>query len=129
MPRLGGLALVEALRADTRTAAVPVLLLSARAGEEASVEGLQAGADDYLVKPYSPQELSESVAARIERAERMRGTQSVANATHAGKTSTPPGTSTRTATTWASARHWTSTPFSKESESWDCSASSSAWAC
>jgi signal transduction histidine kinase/CheY-like chemotaxis protein len=46
MPRLDGLALVAALRSDPRTAAVPVLLLSARAGQEASIEGLQAGTDD-----------------------------------------------------------------------------------
>ncbi len=51
MPRLGGLQLVAALRADPGTAEVPVLLLSARAGQEAAIEGLEAGADDYLVKP------------------------------------------------------------------------------
>src|SRR6266702_2519771 len=57
MPRLGGLQLVAALRADPRTAEVPVLLLSARAGQEAAIEGLEAGADDYLVKPFSAAEL------------------------------------------------------------------------
>ncbi|HZN84078.1 MAG TPA: response regulator, partial [Mycobacterium sp.] len=66
MPRLDGLALVAALRADTRTAAVPVLLLSARAGEEASIEGLQAGADDYLVKPFAAAELVARVRANVE---------------------------------------------------------------
>jgi len=66
MPRLDGLALVAALRADTRTAAVPVLLLSARAGEEASIEGLQAGADDYLVKPFAAAELLARVRANVE---------------------------------------------------------------
>jgi DNA-binding response OmpR family regulator len=50
MPGLEGLALVAALRSDPRTADVPVLLLSVRAGQEASIEGLEAGADDYLVK-------------------------------------------------------------------------------
>ena len=53
MPGLDGFALLRALRADPRTATIPVLLLSARAGEEARVEGLEAGADDYLVKPFS----------------------------------------------------------------------------
>jgi len=53
MPLLGGLELVAALRSDLRTAEVPVLLLSARAGQEAAIEGLEAGADDYLVKPFS----------------------------------------------------------------------------
>jgi PAS domain S-box-containing protein len=66
MPRLDGLALVGALRADTRTAAVPVLLLSARAGQEASIEGLQAGADDYLVKPFAAAELLARVRGIIE---------------------------------------------------------------
>ncbi|WP_190184186.1 SpoIIE family protein phosphatase [Streptomyces cirratus] len=66
MPRLDGLALVTALRADTRTASVPVLLLSARAGQEASIEGLQAGADDYLVKPFTAAELLARVKANVE---------------------------------------------------------------
>lgn len=66
MPRLDGLALVAALRADPRTAAVPVVLLSARAGQEASIEGLQAGADDYLVKPFAAAELLARVRANIE---------------------------------------------------------------
>ena len=66
MPRLDGLALVAAVRADQRTASVPVLLLSARAGQEASVEGLHAGADDYLVKPFAAAELLARVRANIE---------------------------------------------------------------
>lgn len=66
MPRLDGLGLVTALRADSRTAAVPVLLLSARAGQEASIEGLHAGADDYLVKPFAAAELLARVRANIE---------------------------------------------------------------
>ncbi|HEY0936858.1 MAG TPA: SpoIIE family protein phosphatase [Trebonia sp.] len=65
MPRLDGLALVAALRADARTAAVPALLLSARAGQEASIEGLRAGADDYLVKPFSAVELLERVRSNL----------------------------------------------------------------
>src|SRR4029079_18044015 len=66
MPRLDGLALVATLRADPRTAAVPVLLLSARAGQEASIEGLRAGADDYLVKPFAAAELLARVRASVE---------------------------------------------------------------
>jgi PAS domain S-box-containing protein len=66
MPRLDGLALVATLRSDPRTAAVPVLLLSARAGQEASIEGLQAGADDYLVKPFAAAELLARVRGIIE---------------------------------------------------------------
>jgi signal transduction histidine kinase len=62
MPRLDGFGLLAALRADPATRDIPLMLLSARAGEEARLEGLQAGADDYLVKPFSGREL----AARID---------------------------------------------------------------
>ena len=66
MPGLDGLALVKALRADRRTAALPVLLLSARAGQEASISGLQAGADDYMVKPFAAAELLARVRTNVE---------------------------------------------------------------
>jgi signal transduction histidine kinase/DNA-binding response OmpR family regulator len=66
MPGLDGFALMRALRADPATADVPVVLLSARAGEDARVEGLDAGADDYLVKPFSAKELVSCLAARLE---------------------------------------------------------------
>ncbi|GAA2429333.1 SpoIIE family protein phosphatase [Streptomyces macrosporus] len=66
MPRMDGLELVAALRAESRTASVPVLLLSARAGQEASIEGLRAGADDYLVKPFAAAELLARVRANVE---------------------------------------------------------------
>ncbi len=72
MPRLDGLSLVAALRADPRTMAVPVLLLSARAGQEASGEGLRAGADDYLVKPFAAADLLARVRANVDLA-RLRG--------------------------------------------------------
>jgi PAS domain S-box-containing protein len=75
MPGMDGLQLVAALRAEPRTAAIPVLLLSARAGQEASIEGLQAGADDYLVKPFAAAELLARVRANIELA-RLRSHQS-----------------------------------------------------
>jgi len=57
MPEMDGFQLLESLRANPATAGIPVILLSARAGEEARVEGLAAGADDYLVKPFSAREL------------------------------------------------------------------------
>ncbi|MEV7684984.1 SpoIIE family protein phosphatase [Streptomyces bungoensis] len=66
MPRLDGLELVARLRGDTRTASVPVLLLSARAGQEDSIDGLRAGADDYLVKPFAAAELLARVRANVE---------------------------------------------------------------
>ncbi|MDQ2890861.1 MAG: response regulator, partial [Gemmatimonadota bacterium] len=65
MPGLDGFGLLRALRADPRTSAVPVVLLSARAGEESRIEGLQAGADDYLVKPFSARELVARVGAHL----------------------------------------------------------------
>jgi PAS domain S-box-containing protein len=66
MPRMDGLRLLAELRGDPRTAAVPVLLLSARAGQEAAVDGLAAGADDYLVKPFSARELLARVRTTIQ---------------------------------------------------------------
>jgi signal transduction histidine kinase/DNA-binding response OmpR family regulator len=66
MPELDGFGLLRELRADSQTMNLPVILLSARAGEEAIVEGLDAGADDYLVKPFSARELLSRVAARLE---------------------------------------------------------------
>ncbi|MFK4247389.1 SpoIIE family protein phosphatase [Micromonospora chokoriensis] len=65
MPGLDGLQLVAALRAEPRTAGTPVLLLSARAGQEASIEGLEAGADDYLVKPFAAAELLARVRTNV----------------------------------------------------------------
>lgn len=57
MPRLDGFGLLRSIREDAGLRDLPVILVSARAGEEASVEGLSAGADDYLVKPFSAREL------------------------------------------------------------------------
>lgn len=75
MPRLDGLGLLAELRRDARTAAVPVLLLSARAGQEAAIDGLAAGADDYLVKPFSARELLARVRTTI-RLARLRSQHS-----------------------------------------------------
>ncbi len=66
MPVLDGFALVAQLRGDPRTAALPIMLLSARAGEEATIEGLARGADDYLTKPFSAREVLSRVAGRLE---------------------------------------------------------------
>jgi PAS domain S-box-containing protein len=71
MPRVDGFGLLRALRADPLTARTPVVLVSARAGEEATVDGLDAGADDYLVKPFSGRELVARVRANVE-LERVR---------------------------------------------------------
>lgn len=65
MPGLDGFQLLQELRRDPRTQAIPVILLSARAGEESKIEGLDAGADDYLIKPFSANELHARVNAHI----------------------------------------------------------------
>jgi PAS domain S-box-containing protein len=72
MPRLDGFGLLRELRADPQTATIPVIMLSARAGEEARVDGIQSGADDYLVKPFSARELQARVSAHIELARARR---------------------------------------------------------
>ncbi|MDC0721108.1 ATP-binding protein [Nannocystis bainbridge] len=66
MPNLDGFGLLHALREDPRTRRIPVLMLSARAGEESRIEGLEAGADDYLVKPFSARELVARVATHLQ---------------------------------------------------------------
>jgi signal transduction histidine kinase len=68
MPGLDGFQLLQALRADPKTTELPIILLSARAGEEAIVEGLAAGADDYLIKPFSAQELISRITAHLQMA-------------------------------------------------------------
>ena len=66
MPRLDGFGLLAAIRQDESLRSVPVVILSARAGEEARIEGFDAGADDYLVKPFSARELIARVGALLE---------------------------------------------------------------
>ena len=66
MPGMDGFALLKELRNDPATRGIPVILLSARAGDEARVEGLEAGADDYIVKPFTARELLARVSARID---------------------------------------------------------------
>jgi len=66
MPVLDGFGLLRALRENAGTRTLPVILLSARAGEEARVEGLDAGASDYLVKPFTARELLARVGAQLD---------------------------------------------------------------
>jgi signal transduction histidine kinase len=66
MPNLDGFGLLRELRADPKTESVPVIMLSARAGEESRIDGLEAGADDYLVKPFSARELLARVATHLQ---------------------------------------------------------------
>jgi signal transduction histidine kinase/DNA-binding NarL/FixJ family response regulator len=66
MPGMDGFALLQSIRSDPQTSTLPVILLSARAGEEALSEGLEAGADDYLVKPFNARELLARIGAHLE---------------------------------------------------------------
>ena len=69
MPKLDGFGLLGRLRENETTRNVPTILLSARAGEEAKIEGLERGADDYLVKPFSARELFARVESAIKLAD------------------------------------------------------------
>lgn len=66
MPGMDGLQLLRELRSESSTREVPIILLSARAGEESRVEGLEMGADDYLIKPFSARELLARVRTNLE---------------------------------------------------------------
>jgi PAS domain S-box-containing protein len=66
MPTMDGFELLSALRQDPSLKTIPVILLSARAGEEAKVEGLKAGANDYLIKPFSARELLARIKVNLD---------------------------------------------------------------
>ena len=69
MPRLDGFGLLSAIRADPVLRDLPVILVSARAGDEARIDGLEASADDYLVKPFSARELLARVRSNLDMAQ------------------------------------------------------------
>jgi signal transduction histidine kinase/DNA-binding response OmpR family regulator len=75
MPVLDGMALTRAVRADPTLRTVPVIMLSARAGAEAGIEGLEAGADDYLIKPFSAREPRTGVSPTRSRGASCAGPQ------------------------------------------------------
>jgi DNA-binding response OmpR family regulator len=70
LPGMDGLLVCQALRADRTTAAIPVIMLTARGEESDRVRGLELGADDYVTKPFSPKELVARVGAMLRRLER-----------------------------------------------------------
>ena len=70
LPGLDGLEVCRALRANPATAAVPVIMLTARAEESDRIVGLELGADDYITKPFSPNEVVARVRALLRRAQR-----------------------------------------------------------
>jgi PAS domain S-box-containing protein len=83
MPRLDGFGLLRELRADPGTRGLPVILLSARAGEDSRVEGMEAGADDYLVKPFTARELVARVSAHLQMARLRREAGELIRQSHA----------------------------------------------
>jgi CheY-like chemotaxis protein len=66
MPIMNGFEMMKELRSQENSRSIPIIILSARAGEEATVEGVDAGADDYLIKPFSAKELLARVASHIQ---------------------------------------------------------------
>jgi two-component system, OmpR family, alkaline phosphatase synthesis response regulator PhoP len=68
LPGLSGMDVCDAIRADTTTSHIPIIMLTARGDEADRVAGLERGADDYVTKPFSPKELVARVGARLRRA-------------------------------------------------------------
>jgi DNA-binding response OmpR family regulator len=77
LPGMDGLHVCQALRADAATAAIPIIMLTARGEEADRIRGLELGADDYLTKPFSPKELVARVAALLRRVQRPPATAKV----------------------------------------------------
>src|SRR3954466_14566774 len=67
LPDIAGTVLARKLRADARSKDIPIIMLTARAQEQDKIEGLEAGADDYITKPFSPKELMARIKAVMRR--------------------------------------------------------------
>src|SRR5207247_7495077 len=70
LPHVDGLEICRRLRADEKTSGIPIIMLTARGDESERIVGLEIGADDYLAKPFSPNELVARVRALVRRAQR-----------------------------------------------------------
>jgi two-component system, OmpR family, alkaline phosphatase synthesis response regulator PhoP len=77
LPGMDGLLVCQAMRSDSRTADIPVIMLTARGEEADRIAGLELGADDYVTKPFSPKELVARVAARLRRTPVARASEIV----------------------------------------------------
>ena len=71
LPELDGLMVCQAMRSDARTAAIPIIMVTARGDEADRISGLELGADDYVTKPFSPKELAARVTALLRRTQRV----------------------------------------------------------
>jgi DNA-binding response OmpR family regulator len=72
LPEVDGLRVCQAMRANPATAAIPIIMLTARGDEADRIAGLELGADDYVTKPFSPKELAARVAALLRRTTRVQ---------------------------------------------------------
>jgi two-component system phosphate regulon response regulator PhoB len=88
LPGLSGIELARRLRADKRTRSIPIIMLTARAEEGERIAGLEAGADDYITKPFSPRELN----ARVKAVLRRRAPQMTDDVVQMGKVKLDPAT-------------------------------------
>jgi two-component system alkaline phosphatase synthesis response regulator PhoP len=77
LPELDGLMVCQAMRAEPSTAAIPIIVVTARADEADRIKGLELGADDYVTKPFSPKQLAARVTALLRRAQRYSPTTAV----------------------------------------------------
>ena len=77
LPELDGLMICQAMRTDPQTAAIPIIMVTARGDEADRIAGLELGADDYVTKPFSPKELAARVTALLRRATRSATTGGV----------------------------------------------------
>jgi DNA-binding response OmpR family regulator len=77
LPHVDGLEICRAVRSEPRTAAIPIIMLTARADESERIVGLEIGADDYVAKPFSPNELVARVRALLRRTQRQPETRDI----------------------------------------------------
>ena len=77
LPELDGLMICQAMRSDPQTAAIPIIMVTARGDEADRITGLELGADDYVTKPFSPKELAARVTALLRRVTRPPATGGV----------------------------------------------------
>jgi two-component system alkaline phosphatase synthesis response regulator PhoP len=78
LPHVDGLEICRAVRGNEKTAGLPIIMLTARGEESDRIVGLEIGADDYIAKPFSPNELVARVRALLRRAQRSKGTRASA---------------------------------------------------